>query len=141
VASYTPAVVDGVKKSVAAKIDGVDASSVTVEVSAASVKLTITINVKDETAKAAVTSTVSTELSTTTSATSFLTANLPQGTTLTVSEVRTVPTVASSSNIGGIVGGVVGGVVAILIVILIVAMMMMKKGCFATTADKKVAPA
>ena len=115
VSDYTADVIDGIKRSVASALTGVDASAVTVSVSAGSVVLSITVAVPDETAQAAVSAEVTTSLASPAAATELLTSQLDASTSvITVSEVRTAPAAPTSG----------GPELIIIIIVLVLAAML-----------------
>ena len=86
VSDYTPSVRDGIAQSVADAIVGVEKEQVTVTVTAGSVNIAVTIATAAA-AATAVTSSLSTHLTTTAAATTLISGSLPSGVSLTVSEV------------------------------------------------------
>lgn len=111
---YTGAVVNGIKDSIAATLDGVVSDDVEVEVTSASVLIAISIAVTSAAAETSVSSQVTTELATTTSAGALLTNSMPSGIgapTISVTEIRALPGDDDTSLTPVIAGAVAGGLV------------------------------
>lgn len=98
-ADYTPAVIDGIKDSVAATLDDIARSAVSVTVASASVLIRVAI-ATTSTAQEAVTSQVVSSLASTSGATTMLTSQMPTtlAASISVMEVRTVTATVNAAH-------------------------------------------
>jgi len=115
VSDYSPSVINGIKASVASSVSGVDVSQVTVQVASASVLLSITIAVPDESTLDLVTTQVMKQITSPSATTTFLTSQLPAG-TITVTEIRSNQS-ETSSDITVVILAVVGGLAGLALLI------------------------